>query len=396
MGARGGEGLIKVLRALTRLNVGGPAQHAVFLTERLQDGEFVSLLAAGEVNRDEGDMGWLAERHGVRVFKVPYLRNDAGRLDDLRAFLGLVRLCRREAPDIAHFHTFKDRVLGATAARVAGVPVIAVTYHGTPFRGHFTGVKGRAVLAADRFVGRHLATAVIAISERQRDELVELRVAPPERVRVVRIGLDLEPLLSVEGLRGELRRELGVSLDTVLIGAVGRLAPVKRLEILLAAAQAVVGAAPRPVHFVLVGDGRERPRLERRARELGIEGHVSFLGWRHDLRRVYADLDMLALSSASEGTPACLLEGLAAAVPAVATSVGGVPDIVEDGVTGLLVPPHDPEALARALLRLAGDEELRRQLGAQGRKFVFPAFDVGTLERNMRALYRELGRRNRE
>ena len=384
--------MTRILRVLTRLNVGGPAQHAVFLTERLQDADFTSLLAAGAVNREEGDMTWLATQRGVPVIPVPGLRNEAGRIADLRAFVNLYRLCRVQRPDIVHCHTFKDRILGAMAARLAGVPATVVTFHGTPFRGHFTGLTAKVVLSADRFVGQRLAHAVIAISERQREELIELAIAPPERVHVVRIGLDLRPLLSAERVRGELRRELGLSADALLIGAIGRLVPIKRLDDFLTAARRVLSSTARIVRFVVVGDGGERRALERQARELGIASHVSFLGWRYDLARVYADLDVVALSSASEGTPACLLEGISAGVPVVATGVGGVPDIVEDGVTGLLVPAGDPGSLATALLRLVNDAELRRQLGARGRKFVFPAFDVATLERNMRTLYRTLVR----
>ena len=384
--------MTRILRVLTRLNVGGPAQHAVFLTERLQDADFTSLLAAGAVNRDEGDMSWLATQRGVPVIPVPGLRNEAGRIADLRALASLYRLCRAHRPDIVHCHTFKDRILGAIAARLAGVPATVVTFHGTPFRGHFTGRKAKVVLWADRLVGQRLARAVIAISERQRDELIELGIAPPERVHIVRIGLDLRPLLSAERVRGELRRELGLPVDALLIGAVGRLAPIKRLGEFLTAARHVLNSTARVVRFVLVGDGGERQALERQTRELGLDSHVSFLGWRHDLTRVYADLDVVALSSASEGTPACLLEGMAAGVPVVATRVGGVPDVVEDGVTGLLVPAGDPGALAKAVLRLASDDDLRRELGANGRKFVFPAFDVTTLERHMRTLYRTLVR----
>ncbi|MBI4560759.1 MAG: glycosyltransferase, partial [Candidatus Rokubacteria bacterium] len=142
--------------------------------------------------------------------------------------------------------------------------------------------------------------------------------------------------------------------------------------------------------FLVVGDGELRSRLEAQVRALGLDSRVHFLGWRSDLPRVYADLDLVLLTSANEGLPVSVIEAMAAARPVVATRVGGVPDLVEDGVAGLLVPPGNPGALAEAIVTLLADPERRRDMGEAGRKRVHPAFSASRLLADIDHVYSAL------
>jgi len=229
----------------------------------------------------------------------------------------------------------------------------------------------------------------VAISQRVKENVVRHRVAPARKIEVVPLGLELDQFRSSSSARGELRRELGVGAEERLVGMVGRMVPIKGHSYFLEAAREVLPAYPK-ARFVLVGDGNLRADLEAECRRLGIDRSVVFLGWRRDLARIYADLDIVALSSLNEGTPVSLIEAMAAGRATVATDVGGVPDVVEDGVTGLLVPAKQPKALAEAILRLLGDDALRASLGERAMASVYPKYDVSRLIEDTKNLYLKL------
>jgi len=381
---------IKILRLITRLNIGGPAQHAVFLTERLNRGPFSSTLIAGSLGSDDGDMRPLAERRGIPVTFVPALSNCSRVLGDIRALLHLYRLMRRERPAIVHLHLLKARGLGGVAAKLSGVPLVIETMHGHLLRGYYGPAKTRLILAIERAIGRWIADVVIAISERQRQELLNWGIAPPEKIRVVPIGLELEHFVEGPKDSGSLRQELGIDEHTFLLGAVGRLIPIKGHGILLQAVKLLTPVMGERLMVILVGDGPLRNHLEADADRLRIRHLVRFLGWRDDMTRVYSDLDVIVQPSFNEGTPVAVIEAMAARRPVVATRVGGIPDVVEDGRSGLLVPPGDPPAVAEAILRLWRDPGLRRQMGEEGCRAAYPRYDIGRLASELTDLYLRL------
>jgi glycosyltransferase involved in cell wall biosynthesis len=377
---------VRVARIITRLNVGGPAIQAMLLTRRLDPGRYESTLITGLPGRAEGDMSLLRPEAGVRPIIVPELARRISPADDVIAFFRLVALLRRSRPHIVHTHMAKAGLLGRVAARIAGVPVVLHTFHGNVLQGYFGSAPSRMILLVERALAR-LSTRVIAISDRQAREIEELGLARGERIERVPLGLDLAPFLSAPS--GALRRELGLAPDAALVGIVARLVPIKAVDVFLDAAARVAAADARAA-FVVVGDGELRAELERRARALGLGGRVTFLGWRADLPAIYADLDVLALTSRNEGTPVSVIEGLASGRAVVATAVGGVPDIVIDGRTGSLARPGDAEDVARRILDLLGDPARRRSLGSAGRDAVHPEHDSATLVARIDALYSRL------
>jgi glycosyltransferase involved in cell wall biosynthesis len=207
----------------------------------------------------------------------------------------------------------------------------------------------------------------------------------------VPLGLELDRFVNAERSRGQLRAELGIPADVPLVGIVARLVPIKAHEVFLRAA-AILAAREAGARFLIVGDGERRAELEALSTNLGLGRSVEFLGWRPDLDRVYADLDLVVLCSRNEGLPVALIEAQAAGRPVVATRVGGVPDLVVSGDTGLLVPPDDPDALARAIQSLLDDVEMRDRLGKAGRRRVVPAYNAERLLEDIDLLYRELAR----
>lgn len=372
------------------MNVGGPAYHVSLLGGGLDPDRFESLLVAGRVGPGEADATMLAERYRARLEYVdalgPQLRLDA----DARALAALVRVVRRFRPDIVHTHTAKAGMLGRLAAVLAGRPrpLILHTYHGHVLEGYF----GRAQSAAYRVLERGLARVsdrLIGVSQATVDDLVRLGVAPRSKFRVVPLGLELDRFLAALPEAGAaFRREVGASEDDVVASVVGRLVPIKRVD---RALRAVAAARQQgaPLFLAVVGDGDQRRALEQLAVELGLGPAVRFLGYRQDLDAIAAGTDMALLSSDNEGTPVALIEAAAAGVPAVATAVGGVAEVVTPD-TGIVVDPRREEELTAALTRVGSDGPLRLEMGARARDWVRERYAAERLIADIEFLYGEL------
>lgn len=375
---------VRVLRIITRLNVGGPALHVSLLTARLDPERFETLLVSGREDAAEGNMLELGRiAASLPLVRLPTMVRAIRPLGDLRTLWSLVRIIRRFRPDVVHTHLAKAGLLGRLAARLAGVPVVVHTYHGSVLRGYFGPRQSRLLLWIDRWLAR-LSSRLIAITPSGRRELSDLGVAPADRIEVIPLGLDLESFRERRDSAAA-RRSLGIAPETPVIGIVGRLVPIKDVGTFLRAVELASRTVPDLVALI-VGDGEERAALEALATP-----RCRFLGFREDVQALLGAMDVLALSSRNEGSPVSLIEGLAAGKPVVATAVGGVPDVVRDGETGLLVPPGDPEALAAAMVRLLTDRSLAARLGAAGAAAVFPAYDISRLVPDIEALYLRLG-----
>jgi glycosyltransferase involved in cell wall biosynthesis len=236
----------------------------------------------------------------------------------------------------------------------------------------------------------HVTDALIAVSPEVRDELVALGVAPASKFTVIRLGIELESRVPERAeARAETRRVMGVRDDRFLVGWTGRMTGVKRTDIVLRAF-ALLRSRGVPATLCMVGDGPDRRRIEELASELGIVRDCLFTGYQEDVGPFFAAFDVFVLPSANEGTPVTAIEALASGCPVVATRVGGVPDVVQDGEDGILIDPGSPEQLADALVRLAGDPELRARMGAAGRTRTLPRYAVSRLIGDVDALYREL------
>ena len=373
-----------MLRIFSRLNVGGPAVHVILLAEGLDALGYATTVALGAESPREGNLRDLAARKGVRCVQVPGLGREIRPWSDAQALWSLYRMMRALRPDVVHTHTAKAGVLGRSAARLAGIRHVVHTYHGHVLRGYFGAARTAAFRAVEKGLARR-TRVLIAVSESVKQDLVALGIAPADRIRVIPLGLELQPLAGVLP-RGGLRRDSGVPDGAPLVGIVGRLTAIKDIETFLLAAVRVSERDGR-VRFAVVGDGELRPALEARAAGLGLGGIVHFHGWRYEMPAVYGDLDVVVNTSINEGTPVALIEAMAAGRPVVATRVGGTPDLLGHGSRGRLVPPGDPEATALAIgdaLRGTGERV------AAARAYVLAEHGVGRLVRDMDALYREI------
>lgn len=381
---------VRVLRVIGRLNMGGPAHQAALLSgRRFFPDRYETLLVHGSLPAGEASLADLSREEGATMRFLPELSPSVRPTRDARALLKLIRIARAFRPHIVHTHTAKAGFIGRQAAlAVRPRPAIVHTYHGHVLEGYFGPVKTRLYLELERALAR-VSDRLLGVSQATVEDLVRLGVAPREKFRVLPLGLDLQPLTEVdEALRASSRSELGIGAGEVLLIFVGRVVPIKRLDVLLRAV-AKARAGDSRVRLALVGDGEERPGLERQAAELGIERDVLFLGYRRELRPLFAAADVAVLSSDNEGTPVSLIEAAAAGLPAVATDVGGVREVVGEE-TGIVVPRGDADALADAVLLMAGDAEERERRGSAARERALARYGAERLLADVDALYRDL------
>jgi glycosyltransferase involved in cell wall biosynthesis len=383
---------VKVLRVIARLNVGGPALHVAYLSAGLAERGYDTTLVAGTVGRGEEPMASSAEELGVPIETLEELHREISPLRDARAVLRLARIIRRERPTILHTHTAKAGAVGRIAALLAGdarPPIVVHTFHGHVLRGYFGPLKTFAFRTLERWLAR-ATTALVAVSPEVRDDLVALRVAPASKFVVVRLGIELGRRVGADpNARRETRRLVGLSHDSFVVGWVGRMTAVKRTEEVVRALRKLVDSGV-DAYLCLVGDGPDREELEEYAHRLGVIKRCLFVGYQEDVSRFYNAIDVLLLPSANEGTPVSVIEALAAERPAVATRVGGVPDVIRDGVDGFLVEAGDTAGLAARLEELASDPERRARMGAAGRSRVLQRYAVARLIDDIDRLYRSL------
>jgi len=378
---------IRIARVITRLNVGGPAQHVVLLAAGLDPARFSTTLLVGRVGREEGDLGGMARERGVEPLLVPSMGRPIRLHRDLHALIRLVRLFRRIRPDLVHTHTAKAGTLGRLAARFTGVPVLVHTFHGHALDGYFSAPATRLFLEIERRLAR-ITHRILAVSPRVRESLLALGIGRPDQVEVVPLGLDLARFLACGRGGGVLRPALGIPDATPLLGSIGRLVPIKDHPTLFRAVARLQG--PHAPHLVVVGDGEARPRLTQLARDLGVGERVHFLGWRSDLEAILSEVDVIVSASQNEGTPVALIEAMAAGVPVVATDVGGVGDLVQPGRTGWLAPAAAPELLAATLAKVLAGPRGWPAITGPARELVRARHSVSGLVSSMERLYERL------
>ena len=379
---------IRVARIIGRLNIGGPAIQAIHLVRALEPLGFETRLYRGSESPSEGSMDDLADELGVHPVLIPTMRREVGP-GDAPALVRLVRELRRYRPAIVHTEAAKGGTLGRLAALLAFPrrrPVIVHTFHGHSLEGYFSPRRAALFLAIERFLARRTAL-VLAVSQEVKDDLVRLGVTGADRIRVLRIGLDLRAFArdgaDRERPRAAKRAEWGVSADAPLVTLVARLVPIKRVDRFLRIAGRLAEADPS-IRFAVVGDGELRDELRASADARALGERLLWAGFERDMPAVCFASDCVVLTSDNEGTPVSLIEAQAARVRVVCTNVGGAATVVD---AGGLVEAGDEAAFAAAVLeRVCSRELLSPERAAQ----VAERFSLDALAGELAAVYREL------
>jgi glycosyltransferase involved in cell wall biosynthesis len=351
-----------VTRIITRLNRGGPARTLLAVEPRLAQRGVASLLLTGEPEPGEDDLTGDFRRAGIDVRVIPGLKRSLAPWRDPGVVARLERELAAFRPDVVHTHTFKAGCLGRLA-RVAGDVRRVHTFHGHLFRGAFPRPFGDLLALVERRLARR-TDLVLAVSERVRADLCDTwRIAARDRTDVLPGVLLPELARPADAAERAAARALALPAVGPWLGTLARLTKVKAPLFFLDVAQRVVAERPA-ARFVWVGDGELRERFVSEIARRKLSEVVRWVGWQSDVRRWHLALDVELLLSNQEGLPLSLIEARALSVPIVATDVGGVADLVRDGVDGRLVPPRDAAKAARAIVALL--DEIAAGRGARG------------------------------
>jgi len=381
--------MIKIVRIIARLNIGGPAINAVLLTEGLDKDKFITCLVAGKIDPSEGDMSYLAKEKNIDFILINELCRNINIIKDLKAFWKIYKIIKKEKPDIVHTHTAKAGTLGRLAAFLARVPIRVHTFHGHVFDGYFNSIATRVFVGVEKALGR-ITTRVITVSNSVANDVsMRYNIVPKEKVAVILLGFDLDRFLTADSRKGRLKQELDLANDCFLVGIVGRLVPIKNHKMFFDAIKILVANGIK-VKALIVGDGQLRRELESYTEQIKIKNNILFLGWRKDLENIYPDLDVVCLTSLNEGTPVSLIEAMACGKPVVATNVGGVKDVVDEGKSGFLAPPGDVNCFADLLSGLLKNDAKRSAMGVYGRNSVMAKFTKERLVKDTKGLYENL------
>ncbi len=382
---------IKIAQIITRLDWGGPPDIIRSICTSLDPDTFDVTLITGRTDHPSENTIRFFREFKDRIITIPQLQRDIHPLHDIIAFIRLCLLLRRKKYDIVHTHTAKAGALGRLAAYLAGARVIH-TSHGHNFYGYFGPAKSRLVVMVERLL-THFTDRITALTELEKGDLKSYGVAHSAKVVVVNSGIELEGYRQADANINEKRNELNLKNDSMLVGMIGRLETVKGPEYFIEAVPQVMEKFPE-AEFLIVGEGSLKHSLESRCRELNISDRVTFTGWREDIPELLKILDVVVLPSLNEAVGRILIEAGASGKPVVAAKVGGIPEVVRDGETGLLFPPMDIDALAKALSSLLENEKKKQEMGEAAKMWVDDKFSANRMVSKFGSLYKEVGRQS--
>ncbi|MDH7486934.1 MAG: glycosyltransferase [Anaerolineae bacterium] len=367
---------IVLLHVIPTLGLGGAERFLVDLCRALPAHRYRVIVATVS---GEGPRADDLRQAGIEVFPLRVRSHW-----QLNAVLRLARFMRQQRVDIVHTHLFVGEFFGRLAAKLAGVPVVISTAQNAYAPGY---LLPRAQVLAGRLLAR-LDDRLVAVSQGARDYLIQVEGVAPARIEIVPNAIAWPEPVSPAQVEAA-RRDLGAEGRSPLLGTVARLTPQKGLAYLL---QALVTLRTRfPNLFcVIIGEGELRAELEALAVRLELQHHVRFCGLRRDVPALLQCLDLFVLPSLFEGLPLALLEAMAAGRPVVATDVAGSSEVIEDGVSGRLVPPGDATALAQAMAELLDDRERAQALARQGQETVRRRYTIGPVAEAYERIYEEL------
>lgn len=315
---------------------------------------------------------------GCEVVPIQEMHREIHPIRDLVAIKKIADVCRRYRVDAVHTHTSKGGFVGRAAAWLTGVPIILHTAHGFAFHELSSASTIRAYAALERLAA-YWCDKIITVSDFHRDWALRLHIAPPDKIVTVHNGISLDRL-RISRDRDAIRAELGIRHDALLIGTLGRLAPQKGLENLLDAMPFILKKEPQAM-LLVVGKGPLSDDLQERARRLEIEDHVTFAGFRLDIGDVTNACDLVVSPTLREGLSVSLLEALALGKPIVTTNISSNCEIIEDHISGLLVPPGDVYALCDAILSVIADPGSGRKYGIAAKE----RYDLFFTEKKMQS-----------
>lgn len=385
---------MKILHIITRLDKGGSAENTMETVSRLGS---EAVLVSGKTYDPKGGISNFIRKHRLNRVEVPELVREISPLNDLKAFIELYKYIKKNKFDIVHTHSSKAGILGRWAAWLAGVKIIIHTPHGHVFYGYFSPLKSKLFLYMERLTAL-ITRKIITLTEIGKNEHIKFKIGGLEKFITIPSGINMDKLEYNFSITDK-KRELGIPEDTLVVGTVSRLDPIKGNKYFIEAINQIINierANCTNVIFLIVGDGTQKRELERLVAEYGLTEKVIFTGMREDVHQIFPVIDIFILSSLMEGMGKVLLEAMLNEKPVVATNVGGIPEIVIEGESGILVNAKDYNSMADAIIKLLSDRALRESMGAVAGKIVNKKegdvliFSIEGMVKKVRQLYSQL------
>ena len=346
---------IKILYVITLAEVGGAQTHVKSLVESLDKKRFEVTIACSFT----GPLVDSLKQLGVRVYELPNLVREISIVKDLKTVIQLIKFCRKEKFDILHAHSSKAGFLGRIAAYIARVPVIIFSVHGFSFTPENPSILKKIFMAIEFFCGK-ISSKVICVSEKDMEFAVKEKILASDRVSSIANGVDFERFS--HGSREKIRNEFHFDEKKIVVGMVTRLVDAKGCRELIESAHTLSNKYPE-LRFLLVGEGPDDEKYHKMVQEFGIKDVFILTGLRDDIPDILAGIDIFALPSYTEALPYAIIEAMSAGKPVITTTVGGIPELINDGVEGFLITPKDLSALSEKIEILTNDENLRNRFG---------------------------------
>ena len=371
---------IKLLHVITHLPIGGAQDNTLYTVELLNKNKYDISLSCNL----NGELVSRAKKvKHLKLYDVPNLRREVSIINDIRAFLHLYKLIKKENFTIIHTHSSKAGFLGRIAAMLNKTPIVIHTIHGFAFHDYMNSFKKNIFIYLEKLSAKW-THGLVTVSNLNKKKVVDLGIAPIEKLKNIYSGIDLT--LFINEKNDQFRKELNLDSNHLLLGSVGRLSNQKDPITMIEAFCIVIKRFPN-AHLTLVGDGELRDEILIKIDQLQLNGRVHLTGNKNDPWKIYHSLDLFIMSSIYEGLGRSITEALSCGVPVVCTSVEGVPEIVRENKTGILVPPKDPGALATGIIKSLNDMDNARKMAEEGRKFVNENFDVKKMVDDIDTLY---------
>jgi glycosyltransferase involved in cell wall biosynthesis len=386
---------IKVLLLVNRLALGGPLIHACMLGRELGDTCEI-ILAGGPPLASENLPLELFREHGLQPMLLKHLRRGIHPVQDILAIVQLYLFIRKFKPDILHSHASKAGFAGRIAARMHGHISIVHTFHGNVFSGYFNALSSRIFIHIERLLSR-ISDVILSISPSQHRELCDIyRIAPAPKVKMIPLGI--RPVQSPDKVLW--RKKCGINPDTLVIGFVGRIEDIKNPLLFADAFASFSKQWSKPTVAIVIGDGSLTPRMIQRFQQHHIKVFheipedftkgVAFLSWKYPSGQFFQMMDIFALTSRNEGTPLSIMEAMSHGLAVVSARVGGVEDLIDHGINGLLVNSSNPEDFTTSFLQLAEDKKLRSYLAKNAHNTAITRFSSERMCEEIFHLYQAL------
>ena len=374
---------IKILHVITHLPIGGAQDNTLYTVELLDKEKYDISLCC---NLD----GELVERakkvEAVKLFDIPFLGREVSPYRDIRAFLSLYKLFKEEDFTIIHTHSSKAGLLARLAAVLNKTPIVIHTIHGFAFNDFMNGLKKNFFIYLEKLLAKW-TDVLITVSNLNKKKIIDLNIAHENKIKNIYSGIDLS--LFTNKRNDEFRKELNLENDHLLLGSVGRLSNQKD-PITMIEAFGIISKPFPNAHLALVGDGELKGKILEKIDQLKLNDRIHLTGNKNNPWSVYHSMDLFIMSSIYEGLGRSITEALSCGVPVVCTDVEGVPEIVRDNITGILVPPKDANKLADGIIRTLNDMETAKKMAEEGRRFVKDNFDVNKMVNDIDSLYNTL------